>query len=414
MFELGDCPDPSQPTETPEEQMCFALTKDISTYMNFGWERSPTGWTAVMRMKGDHDLDDPEFECLEGAAYLGAVMTEGRHFLELTPRHADFGDCFGGSPLWAGVVNPSRYSLDDYHSYDNNPEPHDANNEPGVTLGPNGAANPDDPGWLFRFEANLIPRAMSRSTLAAVASVHDHAISKPTQSTGSLGLLLDLECGSLEVHLDGAPMGLLVKSGIQAPLRWAIDLQPCYPELELTATYSCLNDMWWADLFEQGYNLLHGANHAVFDTDRGEQLIIKAADMGVACAEAVCTVWEWAGRTKSDKNDVLQAFEQLADEPDERHRTQAMYYAGWLNTFGAGGHDMEKAVEWLIKGTERGDSQAMWWLGEMHKNDPPFGVGRDPHTTKHWFVEADKHGHFSSKEDLAYMQEDFPELFEET
>ena len=40
----------------------------------------------------------------------------------------------------------------------------------------------------------------------------------------AIGLLLDLDAGSLEVYLGRAWVGTLVKGGLKGPLRWAVDV----------------------------------------------------------------------------------------------------------------------------------------------------------------------------------------------
>lgn len=42
----------------------------------------------------------------------------------------------------------------------------------------------------------------------------------------TIGLLLDLEEGSLAVYRNGKRCGLMVRSGLNAPLRWCVDLEP--------------------------------------------------------------------------------------------------------------------------------------------------------------------------------------------
>jgi hypothetical protein len=43
----------------------------------------------------------------------------------------------------------------------------------------------------------------------------------------NVGLLLDLDAGSLAVYLDGARLGLMVPSGLHGPLVWAVDICGC-------------------------------------------------------------------------------------------------------------------------------------------------------------------------------------------
>ena len=39
-----------------------------------------------------------------------------------------------------------------------------------------------------------------------------------------IGLLLDLERGSLSVYINGTRLGVMVSSGLEGPLRWAVDM----------------------------------------------------------------------------------------------------------------------------------------------------------------------------------------------
>ena len=49
---------------------------------------------------------------------------------------------------------------------------------------------------------------------------------RPAAIGDVIGLLLDLEEGSLTVYCNGTRCGMMVRSGLAAPLRWCVDLDP--------------------------------------------------------------------------------------------------------------------------------------------------------------------------------------------
>ena len=74
--------------------------------------------------------------------------------------------------------------------------------------------------------------------------------------------------------------------------------------------------------------------------------------------------------------------------------------------------DLEEAVKWFAKAAERGNVEAMYYLGECYRDGS--GVDEDQKKAVEWFTKAAKQGHEEAKAELEfYNRRESENAFEE-
>jgi hypothetical protein len=141
----------------------------------------------------------------------GALMTEGRHFVEVTPPYGHLGRGWMVGVVGEGfdpaVTRPRMSRYDD--EYDDEYESTYMLEFDGELL-----AGDHDQAWMYS----------SKGDLWHAGNVSKWEGMRRAEEDKPVGLLLDLNVGSLAIYINGERLGLMVAEGIEGPVRWAVDL----------------------------------------------------------------------------------------------------------------------------------------------------------------------------------------------
>ena len=135
-----------------------------------------------------------DFDGWQSAVCGAAPMTSGRHYAEVTWLSGD-----KGQELLVGVV------------------------EDGFDATKGGAARNHAAGWMYDASSFGAARAIA-GKLYRDRRKSDWDGARGAEVGDVIGLLLDLERGSLSVYINGTRLGVMVSSGLEGPLRWAVDM----------------------------------------------------------------------------------------------------------------------------------------------------------------------------------------------
>jgi hypothetical protein len=183
------------------------------------------GGRTALRLSGGTTHAQQHF--LQSAVCAGVDLRAGRHFLELTwvngprPRNA-------AAPAVASPSVATALGLDEDQDEDDDP----------MLCGVCG------PSFDPTAQAGGAPSMVSNDPTASLFSARSGRLRQWSGLHGSevveqdwpgrqsvligdvIGLLLDLDEGSLAVYRNGERLGLMVRGGLVPPLRWCVDLDP--------------------------------------------------------------------------------------------------------------------------------------------------------------------------------------------